>query len=145
MHSHSHAHAGSQCHHGDTCDFLKWSSAATVVFVVVEVIAGIRSGSLALLSDAVHNLTDALASLFTWFAFYLQSKPANQVKTYGYHRTGVLAAFVNALTLVALSVWIFYEGIQRLLRPAPVPETIILGVAGLGPLLNGGILRSLRL
>src|SRR5207247_3990926 len=137
---HSHAHAGSHCHPWGTERILKWSSAATVVFVVVEAGAGFQSGSLALLSDAGHNLTDALALLFTWFAFYLQSKPANDVKTYGYHRTGVLAAFVNALTLVALSVWIFYEGFQRLLRPEPVQEIIMLAVAALGLLLNGGIM-----
>src|SRR5437879_8363150 len=142
---HAHSHAGSHCHHGNTGSFLKWSSVATVVFVVVEVVAGIRTGSLALLSDAVHNLTDALALLFTWFAFYLQSKPANAIKTYGYHRTGVLAAFVNALTLVALSVWIFYESFQRFLRPEPVQENIMLAVAALGLLLNGGIMRGLRI
>src|ERR1043166_5707940 len=134
---HSHAHASSHCHHGGTGRILKWSSAATFLFVIVEVIAGFKSGSLALPSDAGHNLTDALALLFTWFAFYLQSKPANQVKTFGYHRTGVLAAFVNAITLVALSGWIFYEGIQRLLHPEPVQESIMLIVAALGLQLNG--------
>ncbi len=141
----SHAHAGSHCHHGGTGQILKWSSIATILFVVVEVVAGLKAGSLALLSDAVHNLTDALALLFTWFAFYLQSKPANAIKTYGYHRTGVLAAFVNALTLVALSVWIFYESFQRFLRPEPVQENIMLAVAALGLLLNGGIMWGLRI
>src|SRR5260370_1345307 len=138
MHSH-------HCPHGATGQILKWSSIATILFVGVEVVAGLKAGSLALLSDAVHNLTDALALLFTWFAFYLQSKPANDVKTYGYHRTGVLAAFVNAITLVALSVWIFYESIQRFLRPEPVQENIMLAVAALGLLLNGGIMWELRI
>src|SRR5260221_14597594 len=136
---HSHAH-GAHCHGGDTGRILKWSSIATILFVGVEVIAGLKAGSLALLSDAGHNFTDALALLFTWFAYYLQSKPANDVKTYGYPRTGVLAAFVNALTLVALSVWIFYESVQRFVRPEPVQETIMLAVAALGLLLNGGIM-----
>src|SRR5258708_7926574 len=99
---HSHAHAGS-CHDGSTREILKWSFLATVLFVAVEVVAGIKAGSLALISDAGHNATDALALLFTWFAFYLQSRPANDVKTYGYHRMGVVAAFVNALTLIVLS------------------------------------------
>ena len=142
---HSHAHAGSHCHHGGTGQILKWSSIATILFVVVEVVAGLKAGSLALLSDAVHNLTDALALLFTWFAFYLQSKPANAIKTYGYHRTGVLAAFVNALTLVALSVWIFYESFQRFLRPEPVQENIMIVVCSLGLLINGGVMWSLRI
>ena len=104
-----------------------------------------RAGSLALLSDAGHNLTDALALLFTWFAFYLQSKPANSVKTYGYHRMGVLAAFVNALTLVLLSGWIFYESVQRFRHPAPVQENVMMMVAAVGLLLNGGIMWSLRI
>jgi len=141
---HAHAHGGSHCHDGDTARILKWSTVATVLFVVVEVVAGVKSGSLALLSDAGHNLTDALALVFTWFAFQVQSKPANHVKTYGYHRSGVLAAFVNALTLVALSVWIFYESIQRFLQPEPVQEQIMLVVAGLGLLVNGGVMWSLR-
>src|SRR6266851_4174636 len=142
---HSHAHAGSHCHHGGTGQILKWSSIATIVFVVVEVVAGFRAGSLALLSDAGHNLTDALALLFTWFAFYLQSKPANSIKTYGYHRMGVLAAFLNALTLVALAAWIFYESFQRFLHPEPVQETVMMLVAAVGLLLNGGIMWGLRI
>src|SRR5438094_2019956 len=142
MHSHGH---GAHCHDGDTGRILKWSSIATILFVGIEVVAGLKAGSLALLSDAGHNVTDALALMFTWFAFYLQSKPANDVKTYGYHRTGVLAAFINALTLVGLSVWIFYESVQRLLHPEPVQESIMIAVAALGVLMNGGIMWGLRI
>jgi len=118
---------------------------ATGAFVVVEFIAGIQAHSLALLSDAGHNFTDALALLLAWFGFYLQSKPANETKTFGYQRAGVLTAFVNALTLVALAVWIFYEGYQRLLRPQPVHETVMMVVAGGGLVLNGGIMWGLRI
>jgi cobalt-zinc-cadmium efflux system protein len=138
MHSHD-------CHPGGTRRILKWSFVATLLFVVLEVVAGLQAKSLALLSDAGHNLTDALALLFTWFAFYLQSKPANSVKTYGYHRMGVLAAFVNALTLVLLSGWIFYESVQRFRHPAPVQENVMMMVAAVGLLLNGGIMWSLRI
>src|SRR5712691_7637137 len=141
---HSHAHGGSHCHDGGTAQILKWSTIATVLFVAVEVVAGLKAGSLALLSDAGHNVTDAMALLFTWFAFRVQSRPANEVKTYGYHRTGVLAAFINAITLVALSVWIFYESIQRFLHPEPVQENIMMAVSALGLLLNGGVMWSLR-
>jgi len=141
---HSHGHAGSHCHHGGTGRILKWSFIATVLFVAVEFVAGIEARSLALLSDAGHNATDALALLFTWLAFYLQTKPANDVKTYGYHRMGVLAAFLNALTLVGLSVWIFYESYQRFRNPEPVRETIMMVIAGLGLLLNSGIMWGLR-
>jgi len=141
---HSHAH-GAHSHHGGTGQVLKWSFVATVVFVAVEIVAGIEAKSLALLSDAGHNFTDALALLFSWLAFYLQTKPANDVKTYGYHRMGVVAAFLNALTLVVLSIWIFYESVERFRNPEPVGESIMIAVAGLGLLLNGGIMWGLRM
>jgi len=117
---------------------------ATSAFVLVEIYAGMRAHSLALISDAGHNFTDALALLLAWFGFYLQSKPANQTKTYGYQRAGVLSAFVNALTLVCLSVWIFYESVMRLRNPEPVQETIMMAVAGLGLVMNGSIMLALR-
>ncbi len=117
---------------------------ATTAFVLVELIAGLRAHSLALLSDAGHNFTDALALGLAWAAFYLQSKPADETKTYGYHRASVLSAFVNALTLVALSVWILYESVLRLRAPEPVNETIMMLVAGLGLAVNGSIMLALR-
>jgi cobalt-zinc-cadmium efflux system protein len=117
---------------------------ATFAFMGLEVFAGIRAHSLALVSDAGHNFTDALALLLAWFGFYLQSRPADEVKTYGYHRAGVLTAFVNALTLVALSVWIFWESWQRLAHPAPVHETVMMLVAAGGLALNGGVMLGLR-
>ena len=138
MHSHAHHH------HGGTGSVLGWSLAATIVFVAVEAAAGIEAHSLALLSDAGHNFTDALALGLAWFGFHLQSKPADEVKTYGYHRAGVLSAFVNALTLVVLSAWIFYESVERLRRPEPVVESIMLVVAALGLVLNAGIMLALR-
>src|SRR5687768_15782942 len=123
-------------HHHATGKVLKWSLAATIVFVVVEAIAGVKAGSLALLSDAGHNFTDALALALATIGVYFQSKPANEVKTYGYHRAGVLTAFVNALTLLALSVWIFYESYHRLMQPQPVDEDIMLWVAAAGLVVN---------
>lgn len=138
MHSHSHGHIPA------TGSLLRWSLAATVVFVAVEVVAGIHAHSLALLSDAGHNFTDALALLLAWFGFYLESKPADENKTYGYHRAGVLSAFVNAMTLVALSLWILYEGVMRLRHPAAVQAGLMMVVAALGLILNGGIVLVLR-
>jgi cobalt-zinc-cadmium efflux system protein len=134
----------SHYHGGGTGRILWWSLVATAVFVVVEFIAGIQAHSLALLSDAGHNFTDGLALLLAWFGLYLQAKPANEVKTFGYHRAGVLTAFINALTLVALAVWIFYESYQRLLSPLAVHETVMMAVAGAGLVLNGGIMWGLR-
>jgi len=112
--------------------------------VGVELVAGFRAHSLALLSDAGHNFTDGLALLLAWFGFFLQAKPADETKTYGYHRAGVLAAFVNALTLVALAAVIFYESYRRLLQPEPVNETVMLVVAALALVMNGGIMWGLR-
>jgi cobalt-zinc-cadmium efflux system protein len=123
---------------------LRRSVAATALFVAVEVAAGIHAHSLALLSDAGHNFTDALALVLAWIANYLESKPANEIKTYGYQRAGVLSAFVNALTLVALAAWILYESILRLRQPEPVRQDIMIAVAALGILLNGGIMWALR-
>jgi cobalt-zinc-cadmium efflux system protein len=110
----------------------------------VEVVAGIQAHSLALLSDAGHNFTDALALLLAWFGVYLESKPADEHKTYGYHRGGVLAAFVNALTLVALSAWLLIESVGRLRHPQPVAANVMLVVATLGLALNGAIMLALR-
>ena len=121
-----------------------WSLAATLGFVAVEIFAGIEAHSLALLSDAGHNFTDGLALLLAWFGFYLEARPANEVKTYGYHRAGVLSAFVNALTLLLLSAWIFYESALRLSQPRAVHEGVMMAVAAMGLVLNGGIMWALR-
>jgi len=117
---------------------------ATCTFVVIEIVAGVRAHSLALLSDAGHNFTDALALGLAWLGFYLQSKPADETKTYGYHRAGVLSAFVNALTLVVLSAWILYESAMRFGHPETPDETVMMVVAGLGLVMNGGIMLALR-
>jgi len=111
---------------------------------VVEALAGVQAGSLALLSDAGHNFTDALALLLAWFGCYLQSKPADDVRTYGYHRAGVLTAFVNALALIVLAGFIFYESYHRLLAPRAVDETTMFVVAGLGLFLNTAIMWAMR-
>ena len=140
MHSHSHSHVPD----GATGRVLKWSLAGTAFFVIVEVVAGISAHSLALLSDAGHNFTDAGALLLAWVGFYLQNKPADESRTFGYHRAGVLSAFVNALTLLVLSAWIFYESYYRLRNPEPVQERIMIVVAGLGLILNVWIMAALH-
>jgi cobalt-zinc-cadmium efflux system protein len=134
-------------HHGHeraTGQILKWSFLATIFFVVVELIAGIRASSLALVSDAGHNFTDALAIVLAAFGLYLQSKPADSIKTYGYHRAGVLTAFVNALTLIGIALFIFYEAWQRLLHPRHVEEWTMLWVAVAALALNAGIMWGLH-
>jgi len=116
----------------------------TFLFVIVEVVAGLRAHSLALLSDAGHNFTDAGALLLASIGFYLQGKPADEIKTYGYHRAGVLSAFINALTLIGLSAWIFYESVLRLRNPEPVQEGVMLAVAAVGLMVNAAIMFVLR-
>lgn len=142
MHSHDHSH--NHAHSTGARGVLRWSLVATLAFVAVEVVAGMRAHSLALVSDAGHNFTDALALLLAWFGVYFQSKPADEIKTYGYTRAGVLAAFVNALALMALSVWIVWESVDRLRNPAPVSAGIMMAVAALGLLVNGGVMLALR-
>ena len=122
---------------------LKWSLGLTVAFVALEIAAGLEARSLALLSDAGHNFTDALALLLAWFGYYVAQRPADEVKTYGYHRAGVLAAFVNALALLALAAYIFYESYRRWLAPQPVHEITMLVVAGLGLVVNLVIMHGL--
>ncbi|MCU1329050.1 MAG: cation diffusion facilitator family transporter [Bryobacterales bacterium] len=138
MHSHHHDHSGKS---GRT---LIWSFVATTAFVIFEFVAGTRAHSLALISDAGHNLTDALALLLAWFAVYIQRKPADESRTFGYHRAGVLAAFVNALSLVGFSGWVLYESWLRLLAPQPVNEGAMIWVAGAAVVLNGGIMIGLH-
>jgi cobalt-zinc-cadmium efflux system protein len=140
VHSHGHSHG----HVHGTGSILGWSLLATTAFVIVELVAGLHAHSLALLSDAAHNFTDALAIGLAWVGLRMQTKPADETKTYGYHRASVLSAFVNALTLVVLSAWILYESVLRLRNPEHVQETVMMAVAGLGLALNGGIMLALR-
>ena len=135
-HHHSHAHG--------TGWILRLSLVATLAFTAFEVYAGFRSGSLALLSDAGHNFTDALALLLAAVGLYLQEKPANQIKTYGYQRAGVIAAFLNASTLIVISMVIFWEAASRIMQPQPVNERIMIWVAAAALILNGAIMLALH-
>jgi cobalt-zinc-cadmium efflux system protein len=146
LHSQAHDHGSHHHHHHGAASgkILIWSLIATSAFVVIEFFAGFRAHSLALISDAGHNATDALALALAWFAVFLQSKPADESRTFGYHRAGVLAAFVNALTLIILSVWILYESWSRLRNPVAVDQNLMLWVAAGAVLLNGGIMLGLH-
>ncbi|MGA8441249.1 MAG: cation diffusion facilitator family transporter [Candidatus Sulfotelmatobacter sp.] len=118
---------------------LKISLGVTLAYIALLVVAGIRAHSLALLSEAGHNLSDFLALLLSLVAVYLQSRPASSTKTYGYHRAGVLAALVNAVSLVAVSFFIFYEAFHRLQHPEHVQASVMMWVAGAGVVMNGVI------
>jgi cobalt-zinc-cadmium efflux system protein len=112
---------------------------ATFAYVLITLMAGIQAHSLALLSEAGHNVTDLLALLLSWVAVFIQTRPPSATKTFGYHRAGVLAAFVNALTLVAIAFYIFYEALLRIHSPVTVQPKIMIWVAIIGVIMNGVI------
>ncbi len=118
---------------------LRISLAATLAYVVVTFVAGLRAHSLALLSESGHNASDFLALLLSFTAVYFQSRPADDTKTFGYQRAGVLAAFVNAAALIAISLWIFAEAVRRLLSPVAVEPRVMMIVAAAGVVMNGVI------
>ncbi len=133
-----HMHAG----HGGgehTSRVLRVSLVVTLAYIVLLVVAGFRAHSLALLSEAGHNLTDLLALLLSLVAVYLEGRPPSATKTYGWHRAGVLAALVNAGSLVAVSFLIFYEALRRLRNPEQVRASTMIGVAAAGVVMNGVI------
>ena len=118
---------------------MRVSLGVTAAYIVLLVVAGIRAHSLALLSEAGHNLTDFVALLLSLVAVYLQSRPPSATHTYGYHRAGVLAALVNAATLVIVSFLIFYEAVKRIQRPQMVHAGTMMWVAAAGVVMNGAI------
>ena len=120
---------------------LKISLAIILAIMTAEVIGGILSNSLALLSDAGHMLVDALALGLSLFAMMIARRPATPSKTYGYHRVEIMAALTNGTILVGVSLFIFYEAYQRVLDPPVVQIPIMLLVAGIGLVANlAGIL-----
>lgn len=143
-HAHHHGFGHSHAHHGlrangskaNTRKVLIASLIVTLLFVAAEAFAGWYSGSLALLSDAGHNFTDAFGLALAAAAFALESRPGDSIKTFGYQRTGVLAAFINALLLVVLSVFLLWESYQRLMAPEPIADDVMLIVAAIGLVVN---------
>jgi cobalt-zinc-cadmium efflux system protein len=131
---HAHSHRGS-----DTGRILQISLVITAAYILLLVIAGFRANSLALLSEAGHNISDFLALLLSLTAVYLQARPASAKKTFGYHRAGVVAAFINAGTLVFIAFYIFYEAFNRLRHPQPVHTGVMMAVAAGGVVMNGAI------
>ena len=151
MHTHSHDHAGEHSH-GHTRDHahppmspsvLAWAMVATLGLVVAEVFGGFLGHSVALLNDAVHNLSDVPALGISWLAMRWAQRPADSEKTFGYHRSGTLAAFTNAVLLVLLSLWLGYESIERLRSPVQVVESWMIWTSIAALLVNGGITLAL--
>ena len=118
---------------------LKFSLFATFCYVVATFYFGVRAHSLALISEAGHNVSDMLAIVLSFVAVYFQTRPATDQKTFGYQRAGVLAAFVNALTLIVLAGWIAIAAIHRLGTPQAIQPKLMMMVAAAGVLMNGCI------
>ena len=130
--SHSHLREAAK----QTTSRLSFSLFLTLAFVIFEASAGYFANSLALLTDAAHNLTDVIALGLSWFAIRLTSQPANAKKTYGYHRAGILVALLNSTTLVLISIGIFYEAYQRFISPPEVQSNILIGVGLIAVVIN---------
>ena len=136
MNAHTHNHQQHHHHHADNEKRLLWAMMLTGGFMVAEVVGGIMSGSLALLADAGHMLTDSSALFMAWAAARITRRPADEDRSYGYHRVQILAAFVNGLAFFAIFVWIVVEAVQRLLDPVHVIADTMLVVAVLGLVVN---------
>lgn len=115
---------------------LLWALLLVSGFMLVEVVGGIISGSLALLADAGHMLTDAASLALAWAAARAARRPADALRTYGYHRVQILAALMNGIAFLVLVIWIAYEAVQRLLQPVEVLGGMMLAVAAVGLLVN---------
>src|ERR1700728_1059462 len=118
---------------------LQLSMVLTLLYVGATLYFGLRAHSLALISEAGHNVSDLLAIALSFVAVYFQARPATDQKTFGYQRAGVLAAFVNASTLVVLSAWIAIAAIHRISAPVAVQPRVMMYVAAAGVLMNGTV------
>lgn len=164
MHSHSHGAAGHSHNHGahdrgshshalgghfhgpvhGMTAILGVSIAATFLLVATELFAGYASHSMALVSDAVHNLTDVPTMMICWLATMWAKRPPTAEKTYGYHRAGILAAFINAMLLGIVACFLIYESVDRLRHPVEVHTGLMLWVSLIALLVNGGITLGLH-
>ncbi|WP_417544980.1 cation diffusion facilitator family transporter [Marinobacter sp.] len=138
MHNHSHGNGHSHVEHFDTHNrAFAIAVFLNLGFVIIEAVYGVLAGSLALLADAGHNLSDVLGLLMAWVASWLASRKATDRNTYGLKKTTILAALFNALFLIAAVGGIAWEAIRRFNDPAEVAGMTIIIVAGIGVLING--------
>ena len=133
--AHDHAHGPGEVT-ADNARRVLWALWLTGAFTVAEFVGGLLTGSLALIADSGHMLTDTAALALAWMAFRVAGRPNDSRRTYGYHRFQVLAAFVNGVTLVILVGWLAFEAIDRLFNPVFVLGGPMLVIATLGLLVN---------
>ena len=123
---------------------LRLGLALTLAVLVIELAGGLLSHSLALLSDAGHVLTDVFALGLAWFAVEQSKRPADQRRTYGYHRVGILAALLNAVTLIVIVLAIGFEAVRRIMDPAPVQGGVVIATALVAIAINAFVILTLR-
>ena len=138
-HGHDHAHE----HHGSERRVF-WAALLTAGFMLAEVAGGLLAGSLALVADAAHMLTDAVSLGLAWFAFRIARQPADWRRTYGFDRFQILAAFTNGVVLFLVAAWIVAEAVGRLVTPEPVLGGAMLAIAVLGLLVNAAVFAVLH-
>jgi cobalt-zinc-cadmium efflux system protein len=134
---HRHGDGAAHTHEAQATErTLRAALALTLGFVTIEALSGWFGPSLALLSDAGHNLADAATLGFSWYALAVSTKRSHHGMTFGYHRVGVLAAMVNAVSLVVIAFVIAWEAIDRIRQPAPANGSLMIGVAGMAIVVN---------
>lgn len=124
-------------HHHNKEKNLFLSILLNTVITVAQIIGGILSGSLALVSDALHNFSDVISLLFSYIALKLSKRKASYNQTFGYKRAQLIAAFVNALSLLIVAFYLIYEAVLRFLNPQVIQLNLVIWLAGLGILVNG--------
>jgi len=147
MHVHAHSGHGHDHGHGlagSATGILGLAVVATLALVLVEMVAGYAAHSMALVSDAVHNLTDVPTLVISWLAMRWALRPPTHEKTYGYHRAGILAAFVNAMVLAIAALFVIGESVARLRRSVEVGASLMLWVSLFALVVNGGITLSVH-
>jgi cobalt-zinc-cadmium efflux system protein len=143
--AHSHAHHGhDHAHSHQVSRKLTIATAANLFVVVAEIAIGLYAGSLALVGDALHNLTDAGALIIALLAVRLEQRTPTPEKSFGYHRAGILAAFINAGMLAAFALFIFRESWERLQTPHAVETNLMLVMAAIALIVNGATAISLH-
>ncbi len=139
LNTHTKAHS----HARHSAGVLQWATLATLALVATEFVGGYLGHSIALASDAVHNLSDIPTLIISWLALRWSERPADSEKTYGYHRASILAAFANAILLMLVAAFLFYEAYERLRHPVMVHENVMIWIALVALAVNGGITLAL--
>ena len=131
-----HLHNHQDHHQGAEGKKLLFTVVLNFVITIAEFVGGIFANSLALIADAIHNLSDAIALLITYFTYKISKKPSDSKHTFGYKRVQILAALFNSVTLIAICLYLLYEAYERFMNPEPIKSVIMLTVALIGLLAN---------